>query len=416
MSATHSDAMVTRLEKEIEERNAAIEGIIAGAQDTERDLTATENELCVEARKRIEVCEQQLETLYETRSRVASARKRHHDLSKEMDRIRHEVDNGPVEYRSAGSFMVDAIAAHNGDRKAQERIEVFQRAAEHQTTGDNLGVIPDPIVGNVINFIDSARPLVSFIGPQALTTGTWYRPKVTQNTSVARQTDEGSPEKTEKVELASQKMTIERLTVNAETYGGYVNVSRQNIDWSSPSVFDLVVNDLAAQYAIQTEAAAAAALAATATTAVSYPLSTGSNFDGEALAGSVWNAVGEVYEATRGQGRLAIVAAPDRLKAFGKAFAPVNPRDAQSPGFTAGMFGQGIMGTISGIPVIMSSGLQEGESFLFSSSAFEVWEQRVGTLQVVEPSVLGVQVAYAGYFATLLVEAGGVVPLVEGTA
>jgi len=38
----------------------------------------------------------------------------------------------------------------------------------------------------------------------------------------------------------------------------------------------------------------------------------------------------------------------------------------------------------------------------------KVFEQRVGALQAIEPSVLGVQVAYAGYFTPVLVPAGGV--------
>lgn len=410
-----NDAMIRRLEKELDERNGAAQGLIANANDSGRDLNDAEKETLNGIYERMQQLKEQLGVL-EASSRAAqetATRLKQIDVAMTQQR---STGSKTVEYRSAGHFMVDAIAAHNGDRKAQERLEVFHRAADHQTTADNPGVIPDPVVGNVINFIDSARPLVSFIGPQALTTGTWYRPRVTQHTEVARQTDEGSPEKTEKVELASQKMIIERLTVNADTYGGYVNVSRQNIDWSSPNVFDLVVNDLAAQYAIQTEAVSAAALATTSTSAVTYPLATGSNFSAEKLSAAVWEAVGEVYEAVKGQGRLAIVCAPDRLAAFGPAFAPVNPQNAQSPGFTAGSFGQGIMGTVSGVPVIMSAGIDTGEAYLFSSAAFEVWEQRVGTLQVVEPSVLGVQVAYAGYFATLLVEEDGVVPLVEGTA
>ena len=70
------------------------------------------------------------------------------------------------------------------------------------------------------------------------------------------------------------------------------------------------------------------------------------------------------------------------------------------------------MGTISGIPVVMSAGLLPGEAFLFSSSAIECFEQRVGTLQVVEPSVFGLQVAYAGYFSTLVTAEAAIVPLV----
>ena len=64
----------------------------------------------------------------------------------------------------------------------------------------------------------------------------------------------------------------------------------------------------------------------------------------------------------------------------------------------------------------MTAGLASTEAFMVSTAALELYEQRIGTLQVVEPSVLGVQVAYAGYFATYTAAAGGIVPLEEGTA
>jgi hypothetical protein len=211
----------------------------------------------------------------------------------------------------------------------------------------------------------------------------------------------------QKEELSSQKMTITRLTANAVTYGGYVNVSRQNIDFSTPQVLDMIINDLAAQYAIQTEAAVAAQLAAATSTGVGY----GASPTAATVAAAIWQAAALVYAATKGQGRLAIAVAPDRLGVFGPLFNPVNPQNAQSQGLNAGSFGQGIMGTISGIPVLMSAGLGSTEAFLFSTAAVEVFEQRVGTLQATEPSVLGVQVAYAGYFTPMTIEEDGIVPL-----
>ena len=50
---------------------------------------------------------------------------------------------------------------------------------------------------------------------------------------------------------------------------------------------------------------------------------------------------------------------------------------------------------------------------LVSTAAIEVYEQRVGALQVTEPSVLGVQVAYAGYFTPMLIETAGVQRIVN---
>jgi hypothetical protein len=298
-----------------------------------------------------------------------------------------------------------------GNKAAQERLETFNRVADHQLTTDNPGIIPDPVVGSLINFIDSARPITTFLGPQPLEQGVFYRPRVTQHTEVARQTDGTTADVTEKVELASQKMLIDRLTVTAETYGGYVNVSRQNIDWSRPNIMDIIINDLAAQYAIVTEEVVADALATTQTADVSYPL----NPTQDELATAVWTAVGTVYGVTKNQGRVAIAIAPDRLGAFGPLFQPYNAQSSQGTGFLAANFGQGVMGSISGVPVIMSAALDAGEAFVFSTAAIEVWEQRIGSLQVVEPSVLGVQVAYAGYFATLIVNDDAIVPLDEAT-
>jgi HK97 family phage major capsid protein len=404
-----SDAMIARLEGELEERNAFNQGLIAAAQEASRDLSDNETELIQTSKARIDNINAQLKTLVESRSTMIQAREKAREYGQEMMRLRREVDTGPVEYRSTGAYLVDYIAAQTGSKSAMERLELFTRAAAHQKTSDNLGVIPDPIVGDVVNFIDAARPIVSATGPRDMPSATWHRPKVTQHTTVGVQGTAGAAAD-EKTELLSQKMTITRLTGNAVTYGGYVNVSRQNIDFSSPSALDAVVNDLAAQYAVETEAAAAAELATTGTTAVTYPNTGLTNDD---VAGAVWEAVAVVYAAVKGQGRVIIAVAPDVLGIFGPLFAPVNPQNAQSAGFTAGGFSQGVMGAIGGVPVVMSAGLGTGEAFAFSTAAFEVYEQRVGQLQATEPSVLGVQVAYAGYFTPLTIEAAGIVPISE---
>jgi hypothetical protein len=117
-----------------------------------------------------------------------------------------------------------------------------------------------------------------------------------------------------------------------------------------------------------------------------------------------------VYTATKGQGRLIAACSPDVLSIVGPLFAPVNPVDAQSTGFTAGTFGQGVMGAVSGIPVAVTSGFAAAKSLMIlSTAAAEAYEDRIGSLQVVEPSVLGIQVAYAGYFTPLIIEPAGII-------
>lgn len=411
MSNTHAnDAMIRRLETELREKETFGNGIIERANAAERDLTPEESQLLGETRDRMGAIKAQLEQVEDINRVAYETRNRAVQVDQAIQSFRGKPAVGEVEYRSAGAYALDSYKAHLGDREAAERLELFYRAAAHQKTSDNLGVIPDPVIGDVVNFIDAARPLVSVLGPRDLPSSTWHRPLVTQHTAVGKQGTNGLAAD-EKTELVSQKMTITRLTANAVTYGGYVNVSRQNIDFSQPSVMDLIINDLAAQYAIETEAATADALASTATSAVTYDLTPTTGTPAEAVAGALWQAAATVYTAVKGQGRLVLAVAPDVLKNFGPLFAPVNPQNAQSSGFTAGNFMQGGVGNISGISVVMSAGLGNGEAFLLSTSALEVYEQRVGTLQVTEPSVLGVQVAYAGYFTPLMINDDAIVPL-----
>ena len=412
-----TDAMIARLEGELNERHAFTQGLIGSAQDQDRDLSDNETELIKSGKSRMDAIQAQLGVLNENRSSMIEARTKAHEYNKEIQRMRREVDSGPVEYRSTGAYLVDYIAGSNGSRDAMERLELYTRAAAHQKTTDNLGVVPDPIVGEVVNFIDASRPLVNFLGPRNLPSATWYRPKVTQRTLVAAQGSAGAAAD-EKAELSSQKMTIARLTGTAVTYGGYVNVSRQDIDFAQPSMLDVVVNDLASQYAIQTEAALGTLVQAQANNIELAPVAAGTAPSAAELTAGLWAAVAAVYAATKGVGQVALVVPPARLGSWGALFAPVNPQNAQSTGFNAGAFGSGLMGSISGIPVICSPSypiVTNHFGAVISSAAVEVYEQRVGALQVTEPSVLGVQVAYAGYFTPMLIETAGVQRIVNLT-
>lgn len=397
-----SDAMIARLEKEMAEREAFIQGTVAGAEDRGGDLTSNETEMIQSAKGRVDVLRSQLEMLWDTRQSMTAARLKVNETYAEMSKMRYNVDKGPVEYRSAGEYILDVYNAYTGKREAKERLEMFMRAAAHQTTADNLGIIPDPIVGDVINFIDSGRPLVSYLGARPLTNATWYRPKVTQHTAIAAQA-------AEKNELTSQKLLLTRLTGTAATYGGYVNVSRQDVDFSSPNALDIVVNDLASVYAVQTEAIVGALLLAAANT-IELTTVFGSVPTAAELTAGLWAAVAAVYTATKGApGRIGLAVSPAMVGYWGPLFSPVAQLpNAQVSGFTAGNFGQGILGYISGIPVIMSGGISGAATdfgMVFHTAGTEVYEQKLGSLQAVEPSVLGIQVAYAGYFAPLTIEA-----------
>jgi HK97 family phage major capsid protein len=398
---TPTDELLAGYAAEIEERQSFIDGLIKATQDKGEDLDEGKLELITRARDRIAKVNDQMKPLEESRRIAGDSKQRIQQLAAFMSGR----DKPPekVEYRSAGQYILDMWQAQLGLAPAQERLELF-RAAAHQTTADNPGLLPEQILGPVVNFIDAARPIVNALSPRDLPAGSWSRPQVTQHTQIGVQS-------AEKAELPSRKMIINKVPVTAKTYGGYVNVSRQDVDWTQPQIMDLVINDLAAEYAIETENATADDLTAAATAGPVLP-ATPTAAD---VAAAVWTAAGSVYAAVRGQGGLLLACSPDMLGLIGPLFAPVNPQNAQSSGFSAGQFGQGAMGAISGISVVVSAGLNAGTILVLSTAAAEVYEDRIGALQVVEPSVLGVQVAYAGYFADLVMAAAGIIKITKGT-
>ena len=396
--------MVKRLETELREKETLIRGVFERANAGSRDINDEESEMVSESRNRMAKIKSQLEQVEDVNRIAYETRNRAREVDQAISTMKGRPQQGEVEYRSAGEYMIDMWQSAQGSREATERLDVYLRAADHQKTSDSLGVIPDPIVGPIIDFIDAARPLVSVLGTLPLTNQTFYRPFVSQHTAVGLQGTNGLAAD-EKTELTSQKMVINRKTVTAKTYGGYVNVSRQAIDFSNPSALDLVINGLSQQYAIETEAAVGAALSNTETNPVFHTNTAAS------VSAAVWQAVATCYSVTKGAGRVMLAVSPDVLSTFGPLFPPVNPQNAQSPGFEAGRFNQGIMGTIGAVPCVMTAGLAPGSAYVFSSAALELFEQRVGTLQVVEPSVFGLQVAYAGYFSTLTVDDAAIIPL-----
>jgi len=334
---------------------------------------------------------------------LVASEQRARELADMQTRARRP-DLANVEYRSAGQYMADIYNAWRGDRDAVERLEWYKRVAAHTITTDTPGLIPTPIEGPVVNFVDQSRPMCTAIGMRPVPQyPTFTRPVVTQHVQVGKQT-------AEKTELVSRKFTVGKQTVTVDPYGGYGNVSRELIDWSQPSALDSIIADFAGEYAATTEDVFCDALMTAATAGPVLP--TGINTAAQVYA-AVYTAAGTAYAATKQSGRLVIGVSPDMLGIVGPLFPAVNPQNANSSGFSAGDFGSGVMGQIGNIPVVMSNGLNTGSIVVVSTPAVEVYDQRGGVLQAVEPSVLGLQVGYYGYFGWWIAAAAGVVKITK---
>ena len=131
---------------------------------------------------------------------------------------------GKVEYRSAGAYVADLYLAPIGDDDAAQRLEVFHRAAAHQTTADNPGLLPG---------VDRAadRQLHRGRPPD-------HRARSARPTSApapgptpgSRSTPRSASRPARRPSWRRRKMLITKTPLGADTFGGYVNVSKQDIN------------------------------------------------------------------------------------------------------------------------------------------------------------------------------------------
>ena len=157
------------------------------------------------------------------------------------------VDND-IQYRTAGAYINDYWQARIGNADAMRRLELYERTAAHMvTTSDSAGVLPEPVVAPIVNFVDAARPLGLSARPQESAVEDMDTPEGdTAHRCPRAVRREGRAEQPEDDHRRSDRHV-------SQTFGTYVNVSRQLIDFASPDIMDIIINDMAQQYAIVTE-------------------------------------------------------------------------------------------------------------------------------------------------------------------
>jgi HK97 family phage major capsid protein len=399
---------------------ASIESVLAQVED--RDLSEAELGLLNSSRERIANIDAQIEPLRAYEDLIGA----HGDTMRALG-TGHEApararpvggaERAP-EYATAGEYLVDLLRARglmdrNGagpDQAAVARIQA--RVVADQKTTDVTGILPTPIVGQVVNLIDANRPLIFSLGGAKALGGipgsTFTRPKITQHTTVGVQAGE-------KTQLPSQKMVITPVPFTKATYGGTVDISRQSIDWTSPGAWDILVRDLADVYAIQTETAVAAAFKTAAThapvvvttntladwTKALYVAAADSYLNGQRMPDRIWCSL-DVWAAL---GSLVDVA---------RVVFPADPRvggDATDSFDVGGSSLADFRGDILGLPRVVVPTFPAGTCIVGPSTLYEAYEEVIGLLSVIEPSILGVQVAYGGYVAFGSLAPNAFVPL-----
>jgi len=388
-----------RLTAQFDEITAGIDEVLNRAADENREISDDENKLVERDSKRAEALRASIDhyaAIETTRAKVADTRAKV-PSAPPVNRSTLVVNEAAPSltdlFPTAGDYIVTVGRALRGDKAAGEIIDRARTIVErdtttkHQTTADNPGIIPRPILGPVISLVGSARPFISSISTKPLPAGAFDRPQITQHVAVGKQT-------AEKSRTESEKLLLGKLPVTASTYAGHLNVSRQDIKWSQPGIMQILAEDFAYVYAITTDEDAVAqfltsvganvplevadltpaAIRAALFTAATAPFTAGNP---AALPDTLWMSA-DVWAAIGG------IVTTNGLPAF--------------PTLTPGAIGSGEIG---GFKPVVDPFFPPGTAILGKGSLAEWYEDVDGLLEVSEPDVLGQLVGYAGYGAFL---------------
>ena len=299
---------------------------------------------------------------------------------------------------SAGEFIAATIQGGSVIAEMSARIRA---AAPDITTGDTPGILPEIITGSVYDGLNPIRPFVTAIGTRAMpqSGATFRRPKITVRPTVTQQpTGQLNT-------LDPSTVTVANNDISKLTFGTYVTMSEQDLDWTDPASINIVLNQLAIaygqatdNYAVDTCHAAITQTASVADTtdpadwiAAIYDgarqISASSNYlpTHMVVTPTTWAALGALVDTT---GRpvfpqIGAMNAPGELSAAswnGNPLGLVLVVDKNAPG--------SFMGHAAG-----------------PAAGFEFYEQQKGAISVDVPSTLGRTIAYRGYAAAFMADA-----------
>jgi uncharacterized protein len=291
---------------------------------------------------------------------------------------------------TAGGMLRAQLRAGYGDHDSQMLVNA---ALGQQTTTQDSGVIPIPLLREIIGVVDDSRNFINSIDRQPLPdAGMSFRiPSITTQPTVDEQLTELS-------EVDSTQSEIEDITVNVKTFAGGNKVSRQLIERSDPAYFDELLRQLAAAYARKVNRFAFDTAAA----------SRGLSSAGATIYEGVVNGVVDSYNVMKFTPNRLIVSpsGPDSItwaKILGDVDQDGRPLiSAAAPSNAVGVVTQGTTnGTVAGLDLVVDPNIGEQNGHVYPS-AFATFYETPGSPIRVETrfsSDLSVDVSVYGYVA-----------------
>jgi hypothetical protein len=296
----------------------------------------------------------------------------------------------PAEYISAfltGGARFDAMQ------------DGIRAAAPDVINTDLPGILPVPIVQPVYNNFIGNRPVVDAVGARAMPGGgkVFIRPKVVTHTTIGVQAAENGA-------LDDGTFVVDDLQVTKATYGGYVTLSEQAIDFTTPEVIGLLLDDMGRIYANQTDNVAADALVAGATNTNAFG---NDATNPEQWAAFISTAAQDILSSSNGNLPTHLFVSPNMwgyllglVDTAGRPLFPsLGPMNAYGD-----LAVTDIAGMAFGLRVVVDRNFATDTVIVGDASGFEIFEQQKGAISVDVPSTLSRTIAFRGYFSTLMID------------
>ena len=290
-------------------------------------------------------------------------------------------------------------AAISGGDQWRAMSEALRAAAPDIVTTDTPGILPTPILSPVYNNFIGRRPVVDAIGVRAMPAGgkVFIRPEVTTHTSIGASIGEQAP--------TAGTMVVFNNQVTKQIFGGYVNISEADIDWSDPSILQVVLDDMGRIYANATDNYAADQLVAGASVTQAFALADVAK--PEVWSAEIAEAAATILSSSDGNLPTHLFVDPTRWRnllsladtANRPLFPQVGPMNAYGD---LGVNSYG--GNAFGLQVVVDRNFAAGTAIVGDASGYELFEQQKGTMSIESPSTLSRTIALRGYFAALMID------------
>jgi HK97 family phage prohead protease/HK97 family phage major capsid protein len=349
------------------------------------------------------------ETLNETESETMSENIELdvRSVQDEVAELRRVIESGKTvematpathKFRSQGEF---AKALLNGDEDAKAL------ARDASTSADTVAL--PGFLGYIDNLIDFNRPALSVFSRAALPAAglTVEYAQVSANTL---DVDVQSPENEE---LAFGNLTIDSVSANVVTYGGYTSMSKQTIERSSVNYLDTALRALSIAYANATNAAFVNVVQTQDYSTKRFDVSAGTS---EALIGGLADASTYIYKNT-GLRPEAIVVGTSAYKFLlsvagedGRPVVLVNGAGVNNIG-SANV--PGLSGQLLGLPIIVDPAMSVSRAFVANSAAFQTLESAGAPVRLAADDIttLTDSISVYGYMAITIPFADAIVEL-----